>query len=429
VPNPPAPLPGVALPWDAQVDDAVAVMAAARAAHGDTFTVRSGTSNCLFTFSPRGVESFYALPEEVASKGVADFLMLRRKLPDEIFDGRRILPGTLFRRDDVASYLMNLERALDHTVDELGPRGSVDVFALTRRLGHRMGLASWAPPGATDGATFGRLVRAFDTLDGSDAFVHPDAMAAVAATGKRAEKAALEDVVRVVASLLDDGPGCSGTLFDRIVAAWDSESDDVRVRGIAYDVALIHIASMSNLMAALGWALVDIIGHPVHRDRVAGGDDDLARRCALESTRLAQRSIMSRAVLSPVGFDVGDTVYHVPRGWTIATLLPLLNCSAGPGLSEWDPDRWAGHRLSAGHGLASPMLVTAFGHGRHTCPAQPFSLAAMTAAMSRLLRDYDLTSGWTDYPRPVPAQIGGVARADGPCRLDYRRRATAITPR
>jgi hypothetical protein len=53
----------------------------------------------------------------------------------------------------------------------------------------------------------------------------------------------------------------------------------------------------------------------------------------------------------------------------------------------------------------------------------------MTAAMSRLLRDYDLTPGWTDYPRPVPAQIGGVARADGLCRLDYRRRATAITPR
>jgi hypothetical protein len=26
---------------------------------------------------------------------------------------------------------------------------------------------------------------------------------------------------------------------------------------------------------------------------------------------------------------------------------------------------------------------------------------------------------WTTHPRPVPAQIGGVARADGPCRLHY----------
>ena len=56
--------------------------------------VESGRDRYLFTFSPTGVESFYALPEETASKGVADYLMLRRKLPDEIFDGRRTLPGT-----------------------------------------------------------------------------------------------------------------------------------------------------------------------------------------------------------------------------------------------------------------------------------------------------------------------------------------------
>ena len=111
--------------------------------------------------------------------------MLRRKLPDEIFDGRRILPTSLFRRDNVASYLANLDRALDQTVAELGSEGVVDLFALTRRLGHRMGLASWAGPGSAEGNPFERLVLAFETLDGSDAFVHPDAMAAVEATGKR----------------------------------------------------------------------------------------------------------------------------------------------------------------------------------------------------------------------------------------------------
>ena len=87
----------------------MAAIAAARAEHGDTFVVEHGRDRYLFTFSPAGVESFYALREEVASKGVADYLMLRRKLPDEIFDGRRTLPGTLFRRDDVADYLANLE--------------------------------------------------------------------------------------------------------------------------------------------------------------------------------------------------------------------------------------------------------------------------------------------------------------------------------
>jgi cytochrome P450 len=176
-------------------------------------------------------------------------------------------------------------------------------------------------------------------------------------------------------------------------------------------------------MAALGWALVDLVEHPAERRLVAGGDDDLAQRCALESTRLAQRSIMSRAVLSPVELNTGDQIYHVPVGWTIATLLPLLNTSAAPGLTSWEPDRWNRHRLADTTALASPMLVTAFGHGKHSCPAQPFSLAAMTTAMRRLLSIYEMTPGWSAYPRPVPAQIGGVARSADPCPVDYVRRS------
>jgi cytochrome P450 len=409
---------GTGLPWDVLVTDAVAAIAAARARHGDTFAVHSGSDRYLFTFSPTGVESFYSLPEDKASKGVADYLMLRRKLPDEMFDGRRVLPGTLFRRDDVAGYLANLHRALDETIDELGSSGSVDVFGLTRRLGHRMGLASWAGPGSSQGEAFERLVRAFDTLDGSDAFVHPDAMAAVAASEKRAERAALDEVAEIIADAVrrhDDDDG----LFGRIVDEWRGGKDDNRIRGIALDVALIHIASMSNLAAALGWALVDLLEHPEYSMRVATGDADVAQQCALESTRLAQRSIMARAVLSPVTLDTGDVSYQVPPQWTIATLLPLLNTSAAAGLENWDPDRWTRHRLTDEKSLASPMLVTAFGHGRHSCPAQAFSLSAMTATMMRLLGSYRMTPQWTTHPRPVPAQIGGVARADGPCRLSY----------
>ena len=425
---------GTGLPWDVPVGDAVAEIATARARYGDTFVVHSGAEHYLFTFSGAGVESFYALAEETASKAVADYLMLRRKLPDDIFVGRRTLPTTLFRREDVASYLANLQRALEQTSAELGPAGSVDVFDLTRRLGHRMGLASWAGPGSADGEAFERLVCAFDALDGSDAFVHPDRMAAVAATDKRAERAALDEVADIVAAAVRrysaghlDGQG----LFGRIVDAWSFQEQSSRLRGIALDVALVHIASMSNLAAALGWALVDLLEHPTQLERVRlGGCDsadsadsaDFGQRCALESTRLAQRSIMTRTVLSPVDFDTGEVTYQVPPGWNIATLLPLLNTSAAPGLTHWDPDRWTRHRLTEQDALPSPTLVTAFGHGRHSCPAQPFSLAAMTATATHLLGEYRMTPRWTSHPQPVPAQIGGVARAAGPCPVDYARR-------
>ncbi len=300
VPAPPAASHG--LPWHAEVEDAVAEIAAARAEHGDTFALSHGRDHYLFTFSPDGVESFYALKEEVASKGVADYLMLRRKLPDGIFDGRRVLPGTLFRKGDVAVYLTNLEAALDASIAELGESGEADVFDLTRRLGHRLGLASWAGTAAATGDGFERLVAAFDVLDGSDAFVHPDTMAAVAASGKVAESAALAEVVDVVGPLpTDDG------LFGRVHDAWADEPDEeARRRGIALDVALLHIASMSNLHAALGWALVDLLAHPEAVTRLRAGDGEYAGRCALESTRLAQRSIMARSVLAPVSFSDGD---------------------------------------------------------------------------------------------------------------------------
>ena len=123
--------------------------------------------------------------------------------------------------------------------------------------------------------------------------------------------------------------------------------------------------------------------------------------------------------MAPVDLDTGDQTYRVPAGWTIATLLPLLNTSAAPDLQHWNPDRWHRYRLADTASLPSPMLVTAFGHGKHSCPAQPFSLAAMTAAMTRLLNTYDMTPSWPHYPRPVPAQIGGVARSADPCPVDY----------
>ena len=66
-------------------------------------------------------------------------------------------------------------------------------------------------------------LRAFDTLDGSDAFVHPDAMAAVAASDKRAERAALDEIVDIVADAVrrwEAGDAGDQALFGRIVEAW-----------------------------------------------------------------------------------------------------------------------------------------------------------------------------------------------------------------
>jgi cytochrome P450 len=419
---PPPHAAGVGLPWDVAVDDAVAVVAAARREHGDTFTVASGDDTYLFVFSPEGVAGFYDLPEDVASKGVADYLMLRRKLPDELFVGRRTLPHELFTRDGVAGYLGNLDEVLVDTVAELGGAGRVDLFGLGRRIGQRVGLASWGGPGAAQGPRFARLVAAFDVLDGSDAFVHPEAMAAVAASGHARERDALEVVVAELRPGVDDAAGGGHPLFRSIRASWSDEPADVAARGVALDVALVHIASLSNLVAAMGWFLVDLLERPWLVDEVRRGGREVAEQAALESIRLAQRSIMARRVLVEVSLDVGGAVHRIPPGVTVATLLPLTN-TEGPGYGEFRADRWRGRRLGDVSGLGARELVTTFGHGAHTCPAQPFSLAAMVRTARGLFDAYEIEPLWTERPVPLPAQIGGVARPAGACEVAYRSRS------
>jgi len=412
------------LPWDAVVEDPVATLADARSRLGDTFVVDSGDDRYLFVFSPIGVAAFYALPEETASKGMADWRMLRRKLPDEIFVGRRVLPDQLFGREDVATYLRNVELAVDAATDELGTEGEVDLFSLSRRLGHRVGLASWGGPGAAQGERFDMLVQAFDRLDGSESFVHPDAMAHVAATNKADERKALAEITSQLELGLRQLPESEAeqTLFERVARAWAEAEPAQAAAGISLDVTLIHIASMSNLFAALGWHLVDLMEHPIHSERVRLGESGLVEACALESTRMAQRSIMARFTLAPFTLGLEQGPLEVPSGMTVATLLPLTNLSAAPGLHRWDPERWNRRRLRTPNGLAAPELVTVFGHGGHSCPARPFSLAAMTRASLHLLTRFRWEPTWPDHPVPVLAQIGGVARSAGPCRARYRRR-------
>jgi cytochrome P450 len=65
--------------------------------------------------------------------------------------------------------------------------------------------------------------------------------------------------------------------------------------------------------------------------------------------------------------------------------------------------------------------VTTFGHGSHTCPAQPFSLAVMTAALTSFVTSFDAEpTGPVSEPRR--AQIGGIARPEHPCVIAYSRR-------
>lgn len=423
VPMPPTA--ALALPWDAGTGgDPVAALARARARHGDTFVVDSGGTRYLFLFSPAGVRAFYAVPERRASKGLADCRMLLRKLPDELFLSRRTLAHDLFGSEEVQSYLGHLERAVERQLDELGDGGTFEVFAWTRRLGHRLGLASWAGEESASPRHLDALIADLDRLDGSEAFVRPSAMASIRAAGKSEERAALARIAAVLREVLATRRERVGDFLETIADRWHDVPEAERTDGVAGDVVLLHLASMSNLFAAMGWTLVHLLQHPPALTRVAGGDDAFLLRCAQESIRLAQRSIMMRTTLTTIDLDDGTRTLRVDPEVVLATMLPLTNTSAAPDLDRYDPDRWTGRRLADEAALPAKELVTTFGHGRHTCPAQRFSLSAIARTVRRLVDAYALDARFTTVA-PYPDQIGGVARAAAPCPVAYRRR----TPR
>jgi cytochrome P450 len=404
--------------------DPTSFLGTSRLQVGDTFVADALGRRLFFVFSPEGVRALYGFAEREASFGLATFALVQPKVPDELWDGRRNTPHSLFGRQDTERYLGNLSAAIEDELDELGRSGRFDVFARCRRLGHRLGLASWAGREASSPRHLDRLVPLLDSLDPSDAFVRPAAQLITAATRKRRERDAMHGIERVIGEILAERHATRQSPGDFLDQIYDSFADLqplARDIATARDLIVIHMGSQSNLYAALAWTLIRIVSRPDLVAAVRAGDDDLLERCAYESIRMAQRSITLRQVLRPVSIDDGVRTYRLQPGVLIATMLSVTNISAAPGLDTFDPDHYQGRRLAPGVEPATKELVSTFGHGIHTCPAQRFSISAIRMVIRGLIDRYELSV--TSTPEPRRRQLGGVARAEQVCGMRYRARA------
>lgn len=379
------------------------------------------------TFGPVGVASLYAVAERDASFWLATYTMVTTKVPEELFSEIRNPPHKLFGNQKVEGYLRNLDAAMAAEVEALGPSGTFDLFDECRRIGHRLGLASWAGHEAASPPVIDPLIDALDRLDTSESFVHPLRTAVTLATKKRRERRAMAEVEVLIAGILRARRASPvprpGDFLDQIDESFADIDGDRHDQLVARDVIVLHLGSQSNLFAALAWTLANLLAHPDDLAAVRAGDDDLLVRYAYESIRSAQRSITLRQVLRPIEFAADDGTHRLEPGVLITTMLSVTNPTASPDLGHFDPAHYDGRRLAARvvDELPAKELVSTFGHGSHTCPAQRFSISAISAAVHALLDAYDLEPGFTD-PRPLTRQIGGVARADRPTPVTYRRR-------
>jgi cytochrome P450 len=421
---PQAPTVGGLLPWVGGglglLADPTAFLASQRRRHGETFVLDAFGHRLFCVFSPLGVRSLYALPEEQASFGLATYTLIKAKVPIELLLGRRNHPKSLFGSQNVETYLDNLHTAVDLEIGRLGVSGSFEVFDEMRRLSHRLGLASWGGAEAASPRYIDRLIPLFDRLDSSDSFVRPAGTLMTWATHKRRERAAMAGIESIMAEIwwartqrppLDDA-------LQQIFESYADLPPDQQVVGAARDVMVIHMGSQSNLYAALAWTLINLVQRPDLLARVRAGDVQLLDRCANESIRMAQRSLTLRQVLQPIDVQTEAATYRLEPGILLATMLSLNNTTVAPGLDHFDPLHYDGRRLATGVGPATKELVSTFGHGTHSCPAARFSLSAIRIAITSLLDHYEFTPLFS-APSPRRRQIGGVARSARPCRVRY----------
>jgi cytochrome P450 len=226
----------------------------------------------------------------------------------------------------------------------------------------------------------------------------------MAAIDFEAERAALAHIVDVVGGLLVMPRAPS--FLDDVAARWEASGPAPTadaITGVAYDLVLLHVATMTNLFAALGWTIAYTVLADVPPERI--GD------AAQEAIRLGQCSIMLREVLKPITFNDGNTTYEIDRGVQLATMLPLTNRDNGR--DDFDLD---------GPASSKDVGTTTFGHGPHRCPAQRFSMQTITRTVNALRANYTLTPHF-DEVTPLPMQIGGVARPANDCLMTYARKS------
>ncbi len=404
-----------------------AFLSAERARIGDTFELRAFGLRLFFVFSPEALASLYALPESDASFTEATRSLLGLKLPPELTSGDMSMFRRLFGKERREGYLAHVEDACHRAIDALPERGELEFFEHGKRLVHRIGFRSWAGPEAASPRYLETLIALFEQLDPEQAFLRPATAVVTIATKNAPERRALAQV----ASILRDIYGArqregrvEDDMLEELHRMYAAQPDAERHASVARDVMVLHLASLSNLYAAMGWTFVHLLSDTAHQER-AMRDDAFLDALSEESIRMAQRSITLRKVMKPIAIDDGRTRYRIEPGAFVATMLSVTNTTAAPTLSRFDPGHYDRGALTAT--VTRKEEVSTFGHGAHSCPGKRFALAAIRVAARTHLSRLTMTPrfGAGSAIEPKPEQIGAVARAATPCVVTYRKRGAA----
>jgi len=392
---------------------------AERARVGDTFLLEALGFRILFVFSPAALASLYRLKEDEASFTEATRTLLGFKLPDALLGGDMGMFHHLFGRSRMETYLAHVEGAVTQALAALPPSGELELFTHAKSVVHRIGFRCWLGPEASTPEMLPRLIALFEKIDPEAAFVNPASGLRTWITRKAPELAALAELETIVRGIRAGRAARgvkAGDMLEELETLYASEPASRRDALIARDVVVLHLASLSNLYSAFAWTMVNLLLRPALMQKA--GEDGVIDAVAMESIRMAQRSITLRKVMKPVVLEDGIRRWSLSPGLFVGTMLSVTNGEHGD-LSRFDAAHYERTKLVAP--VPSREVVSTFGHGVHACPGQRFALSAIRAAVKGHLAALEMTPRFSGA-EPRPEQIGAVARAKGDCVVAYRKR-------
>jgi len=415
-----------------------------RKEYGDTFLVDVFGYKLFCVFSPQGLKSLYAAPEDEASFGMATFDMLGFKTPLDIFlDADIDLFYDLLLPDKVTAYVKDFSNVITRVISSWDDVGQINVFDAIRTLEQRVGFKIWIGEEATQDGVWQQFKRHFDVLSQENAFVSPQQTLETLTSGKAREKQAVAEIMALLGNIMaqrEASQSWPDDNFTFLYQRFKSDDPQVTLRKLTHNIINANQGFLSNLYAALCWSLINLKQHPATQQRLEAeisvaketfgnkfheSQDalDSMRFCEqllMESVRLAQRSITLRKVMKEIQFDCGDAVYTVRPGVYITTMLSVINTQT-PELARFDPDHYQGRRIDPALIAQGKETISTFGHGLHACPAQKFSHNMCKVMMSLLLENFEF--GKLDAPIAASSsQMGGVARAASDVILHYSRK-------
>lgn len=412
-----------------------------RERYGDTFFVDVFGFPLLVTFSPKGLESLYALEESDASFGLATFDLASFKTPTEIFaDADPALFYELMKHERMADYLRIIADVAADSFDAWDVSNPIDVFDAIRTSSQRIGSGLWICREAAQEPYWRRLKAAFDVLDQERSFVSPQETLATIKSGKARERTAIADIKALlveIAAAHDANPEREEATIDRLREKFGAGEDGFRK--LAHNTINANQGFLSNLYAAIGWVVLRLAQYPELRAKAEleivsqrkafpGGVETNAdalnkmtfiEQLLMECVRIAQRSITLRRVLKPVTFDDGANVYDVPPGVYITTMLSVTNTQTEE-LRRFDPDHYVRNALPQSLTPLGKETVSTFGHGKHACPAQRFSHHMCKIVVAAILDRFAMEPRFSD-PQPSAKQLGGVARPEAATHIQFSR--------